>query len=98
MSTFATDNQHAVKALLDHPSTATRVAGSALPHPVYDPAPQTTLALHQLWDALRPFIRLAPNGPALAPGLPDALRGFTAFGPLLASFQFLLLAFQTNQN
>lgn len=43
-----------------------RCHGAALPHPMYDPYPSMSLALHNLWGSIRPYVNLsAEEGPSL---------------------------------
>jgi hypothetical protein len=45
-------------ALLMHPGAAINRPGAALPHPMSDPNPRLTLALHNLWSQMHPFLEL----------------------------------------
>jgi len=46
-------------ALLMHPGAAINRPGAALPHAMTDPNPRLTLALHNLWSQMRPFLELS---------------------------------------
>lgn len=73
--------------LLSSPFADVRVYGASLPSPVHDPCPLSTLALHHLWQQLRPTVRMDANSPALAAltGHPaaTAARAFQIFGAAL---------------
>jgi hypothetical protein len=76
--------------LLGHPSASTRWDGAPLPVAVEDPFPLLTLALHNLWTAMRPSLNIDNEGkPQFVPldGLLSQSPGeaFLTFGPYLVS-------------
>jgi len=77
-------------ALITNKFASVRVAGASLPSPAQDPNPAATLALHNLWQSLRAFVRLGPNGPTFqAPEDEPELTPAAALarvGDLLVSF------------
>ena len=48
--------------LANHPAYAHRTEEASLPLPIYDPNPRLTLALHDLWQVLRPLLCHLPRG------------------------------------
>lgn len=82
-------------ALLSNDLAAVRTQGAALPLPLHDPCPRATLALHLLWQQLRPIVRLTPNAPVLAAIASNpagsAARSFQIFGAHLVSASFVAL-------
>jgi len=56
-------------ALAMHPAALVRVPDASLPHPLQDPNPALTLALHHLWASLRRFCTISGDrGRFHAPG------------------------------
>jgi hypothetical protein len=60
------------RALILHPDAAVNRPGAALPHAMSDPNPRLTLALHNLWAALRPFLSLTEERGSYRPPLFDS--------------------------
>ena len=50
------------QALLQHPDASMTLPGATLPHPMEDPNPALTHALHNLWAAIRPYLVLTEEG------------------------------------
>jgi len=65
---FNTQNPETA-ALAMHPAAFVRVPDASLPHPLQDPNPALTLALHHLWASLRRFCTISGDrGRFHAPG------------------------------
>lgn len=80
-------------ALLAVPGSLTRCRGAALPHPVFDPNPRLTIALHGLWNAMRPLLTL--SGSSGSPGI-KSNQGVTVgqfFESIKEPLVFLLFIF-----
>lgn len=79
------------KLLANHPSALHRSDGAALPLPEFDPNPRLTMALHDLWAVVLPFVTVEDKAPAFAGppanelSLAEALK---IIGPSLVSHGF----------
>ena len=75
-----------------HPSALAREFGAALPLPFKDPNPGLTIALHDLWLAMRPFGPPSENSSEVFffNGVRSTPRDepFKTFGPALVSSFF----------
>jgi hypothetical protein len=61
--------------LIQNRYASVHLDGAALPSIAQDPNPLGTNALHNLWEGLRPFVYLGPNGPEFR--APDNEPGIT---------------------
>jgi len=90
MSNPASTQSAARVTLAGLPAAANRVNGSALPHPLFDPFPDMSLALFTLWHAMIPFVGFTATGAPMfvRPGQQPNIsvgQAFALFGPLLVS-------------
>jgi hypothetical protein len=63
MSFTSAQSESMTQALIQHPSSSIRKVGAALPPAALDPNPRLTLALYDVWTAIRPFLSLARRTP-----------------------------------
>ena len=80
-----------VQRLINHPAYRVALVVCGLPAPALDPHPFLTLALFDLWDAIRPHIALHFGMPVLASGSQSGeanlapMARFQAIRPALVS-------------
>jgi len=73
------------KLLDQHPLALQRAYGASLPYPLFDPNPRLTIALHELWRDLRPFLSIENNAPVFLEAIATRSEAFAVFGPALVS-------------
>jgi hypothetical protein len=81
------------RSLANHPSAKFTLPGAALPYPQFDPNPRLTVALHELWEVLYPFVALENNEPSFAKPPANNLsrnEAFERIKPVLVSHVILL--------